>query len=579
MGGRLMNSFCVRKACSIVVMVAIAFTLAAVPAIAAQTKSLGKLTAVEVQGNSRIDSETILKQVTLKIGDDITEAAVNDTFANLDSMGWFSDLNANTAPYLGGMKLIFVVREFPVVKSVAIAGNQLVPTDELTAIMKTRAGEQLNAATLRSDLEAISKLYSDKGYWVSVEPTLGDDAALALHLIEWTVSAIKLEGLGKTKPAVARRSISLKEGQFIDVAKINKDRRTLYMLGAFEDVQAKVEPVEGKPEFTVTYIFTERKTGVANMNLSYSSSTGIMGYLELGDENFLGNAQRINAKAEFGWGKASYELGFFEPWLGKSGKMSLGFNVYNKTAERKFTPEPVEGDPADPVTIPYSQRRTGADLSLGTSLSLNTKAFLKLKMDNVVNTTSDPAGPESLPPGGITRSVTLSAVNDARNDLWNPSDGHRLSGSIEYAGGVLGGDNHFTKVQAEGAGYLQIHDGHVLAGRVSGGWGLAPLPEQERFSLGGAETVRGYKYGDLEGDRMAFANAEYRFRIIDSLQGVAFVDAGQAWNVGEAIDVKNTKIGYGVGVRLNVPVLGTIRVDYGISKQGGQLYFSFGQTF
>ncbi|OPZ64891.1 MAG: Outer membrane protein assembly factor BamA precursor [Firmicutes bacterium ADurb.Bin506] len=574
-----MNSFCARKVCSIVVMVAMAVTLAAVPALAAQSKSLGKLTAVEVQGNSRIDSETILKQVTLKIGDDITEEAVNETFARLDSMGWFSDLNANTVQYLGGLKLIFVVREFPVLKSVSIAGNQLIPTDELAALMTTRAGEQLNAATLRSDLEKISKLYSDKGYWVSIEPSLQGDAELAVHLVEWTVSEIKLEGLGKTKPAVARRSISLKEGEFIDVAKINNDRRALYMLGAFEDVQAKVEPVAGKPEFTVTYIFTERKTGVANINLSYSSSTGIMGYLELGDENFLGNAQRINAKAEFGWGKANYELGFFEPWLGKTGKMSLGLNLYNKTADKKYTPESEGGEGEDPVTIPYSQRRTGADVSLGTSLSLNTKVFLKLKMDNVVNTTSDPAGPEGLPAGGITRSITLSAVNDARNDLWNPSDGHRLSGSIEYAGGILGGDYSFTKVQAEGAGYVQIHDGHVLAGRVSGGWGLTPLPEQERFILGGAETVRGYKYGDLEGDRMAYANAEYRFRIIDSLQGVAFVDAGQAWNAGESLDIKNTKIGYGVGVRLNVPVLGTIRVDYGISKQGGQLYFSFGQTF
>lgn len=576
-----MNSFCARKACSIVVMVAMAVILAAVPALAAQTKSLGKLTAVEVQGNSRIDSETILKQVTLKIGDDITEEAVNNTFAMLDSMGWFSDLNANTSPYLGGLKLTFVVREFPVLKSVAIAGNQLIPTAELTALMSTRAGEQLNAAALRADLEKISKLYSDKGYWVSIEPSLGENAELAVHLVEWTVSEIKLEGLGKTKPAVAKRTITLKEGEFIDVAKINNDRRALYMLGAFEDVQAKVEPVAGKPEFTVTYVFTERKTGVANINLSYSSSTGIMGYLELGDENFLGNAQTINAKAEFGWGKANYELGFFEPWLGKSGKMSLGLNLYNKTAEKKYTPvsEEEEGDEEDPVTVPYSQRRTGADLSLGTSVSLNTKVFLKLKLDNVVNTVSDPDAPEGLPEGGMTRSVTLSAVNDARNDLWNPSGGHRLSGSIEYAGGLLGGDNSFTKLQAEGAGYLKIHDGHVLAGRVSGGWGLTPLPEQERFVLGGAETVRGYKYGDMEGDRMAFANAEYRFRIIDSLQGVAFVDAGQAWDAGSSPDIKDTKIGYGVGVRLNVPVLGTIRVDYGISKQGGQLYFSFGQTF
>ena len=124
-----------------------------------------------------------------------------------------------------------------------------------------------------------------------------------------------------------------------------------------------------------------------------------------------------------------------------------------------------------------------------------------------------------------------------------------------------------------------MHEGHVLAARVSGGWGLTDLPEQERFVLGGAETVRGYKYGDIEGDRMIFANAEYRFKIIDNLQGVAFVDAGQAWDIGGSPDFSATKVGYGIGARLTVPFLGTIRIDYGISKQGGQLYFSFGQTF
>lgn len=574
-GGRSMNSFRAGKSCSIAVAILIAMVLVAAPGALAQTKPLGKLTAVEVQGNSQVDTDLILEQITLKIGDDITEQAVNETFARLDRMGWFMELSANTVPHLDGYKLIFFVREFPVLKDVRLAGNQQVPTGELLAVMETKAGEQLNAATLRSDLEKLSKLYSDKGYWVSIEPVLGDDAELQVNFVEWTVAEIRLEGLEKTKPAVARRTITLKEGEVINVTTINNDRRALYMLGAFEDVQARVEPIQGRPEFAVTYVFTERKTGVANMNLSYSSATGIMGYLQLGDENFLGNAQTINVKAEFGMGRANYELGFYEPWLGKTGKMSLGLNLYNRTADKKFTPEPAEG--AEP--IPYSQRRTGADVSLGTKLSLNTRAYVKFKWDNAVNTPADPDMADKIPPDGVTRSITLSAVNDERNDLWNPSAGHRLSGSIEYAGGLLGGDNHFTKLQAEGSGYLQVHEGHVLAARVSGGWGLTDLPEQERFVLGGAETVRGYKYGDIEGDRMIFANAEYRFKIIDNLQGVAFVDAGQAWDIGDSPDFSATKVGYGIGARLTVPFLGTIRIDYGISKQGGQLYFSFGQTF
>lgn len=575
-----MNSNLARRLSGAMALALVALLLISSSSLAAENKSLGKLTAIEVQGNSRIDSETILAQMTLKIGDELTEAAVNESFAKLDNMGCFADLGANTASYLGGIKLIVIVREFPVVGRVNIVGNRLIASEPLLALMTTRVGEQLNHNKLRADLEAIAKHYSDKGYWVSVEPSLNESAELTVNLVEWIVSDVRIEGNEKTKLPVIKRSIELKAGDYIDINKINNDRRSVYMLGAFEDVEAKVEPVPGKAEFVVTYVLTERKTGTANMSLSYSSSTGIMGFIEMGDDNFLGNAQKVNAKAEFGWGKANYELGFNEPRLGASGKTSLGFNIYNKTADKKFTPQPEEGSEEQPEPIGYSQRRTGGDLSLGRSLSLNTRAFLKLKLDNAVNKAADSAYDDVIPKGGITRSVTLSAVNDARNDLWNPSKGYRLSGSVEYAGGILGGDNNFTKLEAEGAAYLQLHEKHILAGRLSGGSGISALPDHERFRIGGAETVRGYKYGDLEGDRMVFGNAEYRFTLTKGLQGVLFCDAGQAWDVGGSFDFANTKVGYGLGVRVTVPVLGTIRVDYGISKdQGGQAYFSFGQTF
>jgi outer membrane protein insertion porin family len=216
---------------------------------------------------------------------------------------------------------------------------------------------------------------------------------------------------------------------------------------------------------------------------------------------------------------------------------------------------------------------------VGRTLSLNTRAFLKFKMDNAVTRALDPDEQDNIPTGGITRSLTVSAVNDTRDDLWSPTSGHRLTGSVEYAGGMLGGDHSFTKVEGEGSAYFQVRDGHVLAGRISSGFGISTLPEQERFRLGGAETVRGYKYGDLEGDRMALANAEYRFRIAKGLQGVVFCDAGRAWNAQDSFTLDGAKVGYGVGVRISVPVLGMIRIDYGIAEGRGQAYFSFGQTF
>lgn len=568
-------------------IVAIASMLiASSAALAAPASSVGRVTAIEVQGNSRIDADAIINAMTIRIGDQLTEEAVRESFAAIDALGWFADLGANTVPYLGGVKLIILVSEFPVISGVRMNGNTLVPTDELLGLMALKSNSQLNSNQLRSDLEVIGKHYHEKGYWASIEPSLSDSGELALHLVEWTVADVKISGNEKTKAQVITRAIQTKPGDYINVNKINEDRRKIYLLGAFENVEVVVEPVPGKYEYVIEYVLTERKTGVANLSLAYSSSEGLMGFIELGDQNFLGNAQTVNIKAEFGKSKSNYELGFYEPWIGKSGKTSLGFNVFSKSSEKKYTPPAPEGegngdDGSQPDPVKYTERRTGGDVTLGRTLSLNTKAFLKFKMDNAVTRAVDPTqeGAGDIPKGGVTRSLTASAVNDSRDDLWDPSSGHRITGSVEYAGGILGGDNSFSKVEGEGSAYYQVRDGHVLAGRIGAGFGLSSLPEQERFRLGGAETVRGYKYGDLEGDRMALANVEYRFRIVKGLQGVVFCDAGQAWGVQDSFTFEHTKVGYGVGVRVSVPVLGMIRIDYGIAGGRGQAYFSFGHTF
>ncbi|HPU75164.1 MAG TPA: BamA/TamA family outer membrane protein [Bacillota bacterium] len=573
-----MNSSSARRLCCMLAVLVVTVLVASSAALGAPAEALGRVTAIEVQGNVRIDSDTIINKMSIKIGDQLVEKAVDESFAAIDSLGWFADLGANTVPYLGGIKLIVLVREFPVISRVTISGNKLIGTEELLGLMTTKTDSQLNSNKLRSDLEAIGNHYQEKGHWASIEPSLSEDGELTLHLVEWTVAEVKISGNEKTKPQVIWRAIQTKSGDYINVNKINEDRRKIYLLGAFENVEVTVEPVQGRYEYVVNYVLTERKTGIANLSLAYSSADGLMGFIELGDQNFLGNAQTVNIKAEFAKGKSNYELGFYEPWVGKTGKTSLGFNVFSKSSEKSFTPELQEGE-EQPDPIKYAESRTGGDVTVGHTLSLNTKAFLKFKMDNAVTRAINPDQQGSIPEGGITRSLTASAVNDTRDDLWNPTSGHRLTGSIEYAGGVLGGDYNFTKVEGEGSAYYQVRDGHVLAGRISSGFGVTALPEQERFRLGGAETVRGYKYGDMQGDRMALANAEYRFRITKGLQGVVFCDAGQAWNAEDAFTLQNTKIGYGVGVRVSVPVLGLIRIDYGIAEGRGQAYFSFGQTF
>ncbi|HAI85781.1 MAG TPA: hypothetical protein DCL63_02180, partial [Firmicutes bacterium] len=104
-------------------VVIVAMLIASSAALAAPGTTLGRVTAIEVQGNSRIDSDAIINAMTIKIGDQLSEDAVRESFTAIDALGWFADLGANTIPYLGGVKLIVLVSEFPVVSSINVSGN------------------------------------------------------------------------------------------------------------------------------------------------------------------------------------------------------------------------------------------------------------------------------------------------------------------------------------------------------------------------------------------------------------------------------------------------------------------------
>ncbi|MGK7925446.1 MAG: BamA/TamA family outer membrane protein, partial [Spirulina sp.] len=117
---------------------------------------------------------------------------------------------------------------------------------------------------------------------------------------------------------------------------------------------------------------------------------------------------------------------------------------------------------------------------------------------------------------------------------------------------------------------------------------IGDLPPYEAFSIGGANSVRGFAEGDLGSGRSYFqATAEYRFPILSFVGGALFVDYGT--DLGTADDVPGNPasvrgkpgsgFGYGVGVRIQSP-LGPIRVDYGFNDDGdSRLHFGIGERF
>ncbi|RPJ40303.1 MAG: hypothetical protein EHM19_13900, partial [Candidatus Latescibacterota bacterium] len=110
----------------------------------------------------------------------------------------------------------------------------------------------------------------------------------------------------------------------------------------------------------------------------------------------------------------------------------------------------------------------------------------------------------------------------------------------------------------------------AFAARARGGATGESAPWYDRFYVGGLYTVRGYPSQSLSGPggetRFWSASIELRAPIVGRpeeprLAAIAFVDAGDAWSVDEAVSLNDVAVGIGWGIRLRVPWIGWLGVD------------------
>lgn len=572
-------------ACFLMAIMMSAPALAAPPAEGPPQDLTGKNVAfVDVAGTSNIKPETILAATRLKPGDLWTPDKVRQDLRLIYELGTFSDVTADFSLLPEGVKVVYNVKENPVLKGIVIQGNQKVSKEKLLPLVTVKTGEVLNSKTVAANLRAVEEYYKGQGYILAKtgDVNFSPEGILTVKINEGIVEDIIVKGNTKTKAHVITREMRTKKGQPFNSKDARRSMQKLYNLGFFEDVNVKLIPGKQPGGIVLEVSVVEQKTGTFSIGGGYSASDGLIGIITVGDKNFRGVGDNVSVHWELG-GKAStagnYSLSFQRPWL-DSKQTSLGFTIYNMI--NQYT----DYDSSGNTISTYNRRYRGFDLTFGRPVNDNLTHYITLKnrWDEYVGYVSDtnyetqaPYAPDYIKDNfGLTRSVILTRLFDSRDSVSNPSEGTRYSLSAELAG--LGGDFNFSKYTGDIRHYWKIGKSQVLAARGMMGYGSGHIPIMQKFAVGGIDTLRGYRDDQFKGNRMFTTTFEYRFPIAKRVQGAFFTDVGNAWDSDSFDFIKDLKAGFGFGVTMVTP-FGPIRVDYAIGNQGGRTHFNFGGKF
>ena len=565
---------------------------------------------VDIEGTNKRDKAEHLKDLPIKAGDIFIPQRAVDGAQKIFKSGYFATVEPKIDRKADNtVSIVYQVQENPDVQSINFEGNTLYKDEELEKALGIKRGEILNGNLLNPDDNGILKLYAKDGYSLARVETINvsNEGVVNIGLTEGVVDSVTFEKAPekndnerqsskrstlRTKPYVFERYQELKPGQIFQEKNIESTVKELYRTGMFTKIVPSIEGKEDDPNARVIKLLVEeRPTTSINGTISYGTSVGLVGELKLSDSNFLGRGQDASLTlSASNKGDKTFELSWFDPWLKGTEQVQLGGAIY----WTQSVDDNAEADEVEKV------KKYGTRWTIGKGLNKDIGVSFSARYDNYKELFGNKKVNDKYKLFAMGPTVTL----DTRDNKFSPTKGFYATMSYER-GELIKDPRKYDQFETDLRAYHPTFFGekNIMAYRAAWGTTGSGTPEALRFSIGGAESVRGYDYSAFDGFDKFHATIENRTKINDTLQLVAFFDIGNAWqkdsrdpitgkkiykpNRKDAHDFKDLKKGYGVGVRLNTPI-GPLRFDYGWpmdpekkgeKKDKGKFYFSFGQSF
>ncbi len=575
------------------------------------------ISQVIFKGISCINKDELSNIIETDKGAKFNYHRVQNDLQNIYSTGYFKD-NMFVEPKTdknGNVVLIFVLEENIKITQIEIDGNSVFKASELTQFTDRMKDLPENINLINEAVENINKYYEDRGYILAKVTDVDDSKAgkLVFIISEGIVDKIEFSGNNKTKDFVISRNIMTKPGSVYNEEIIKKDLSKVYSTQIFDEVDREIIPSSiKKGAYDILVKVKESSSNNVSIGLGVDNALGGFGSVGYTETNLFGRNQKLSLSGMLGSGLLlsdssiknrmnwNLELNFFEPrflnenntFASKLYYRDLGSYQIPLAVERRWginnsIEHKVRG--YDNLTTSFAFGYENIHLKEGDLVKIS-ELYRKSNIDFAKRHEQLKAGSfVNFAPG-----ITFSTLDDENN----PRDGLIAKANFVESLGLTSTRRTNGRIMGSITKYIPIAKKSTLIVGAKGGVKVHGyhMPEVMAFRLGGPYTVRGFRMNGVgTGEGFVMASTElqtpipfmdrFKYDFLKNLRLAFFVDTGKVFDPtisSSLYDRPLSAVTIGAGLRINIPGMSTISIDYGIpltnsghcSSQHG--YFTFG---
>ena len=567
--------------------------------------AVSKIRSINIVGNNAFTDSELHEQFKLTTPDWITWWNKNDQYskqkltADLETLRSFYmnqgylefNIDSTQVSITPDKRDIYITTNITegekyTVTGIKVAGDTIIPEDELRKLIGLNVGDTFNRQKVTSSSKAMGDRLGNEGYAfanVNAVPEVDKEN----HTVSFTfmvdpgrrvyVRRINLTGNTRTRDEVLRREMRQMESAWYGADKITRSKQRLDRLQYFSDVNIETPAVPGTADqVDVNVNVTEKSTGSIMFGAGLSSAEGVVLGITVNQNNFLGTGNRVSAQVNTGKVNTVYSLSYTDPYFTPDG-ISRTFSIYRRDV-----------DTTSLGTGTYKTSSYGGGVSFGMPLNERDSVSAGLTFDytDVTLDSSSPASYKrycgsdfSLGCQNYSWMLNLGWAHDTRDNTLYPNQGEHQRISAEV--GLPGLDLEYYKLEYKHSWYepLSKYMTLMLNGELGYGdtYGSKDFPYFKNFYIGGVNSVRGYDtssigpyvqpttYTDTSGNTLTSAgffeggtkrilgNAEIYFPVpgmkdSSQIRLSAFFDAGDVFTANQSMSLSDLRYSTGAGI-------------------------------